>query len=692
MPGFDRRPSRRGNKDRMNQGDQQSQSNHPERVFDHVLIIMFENEYRSYVMQNPYMRGLARQGIDMVNYFGVMHPSQTNYISSIAGELCNVTDDEPPRPLLEQRTIVDLVEESPYGLRWRAYMDSYIPQNQPWSPTLEPKDEYPYVIKHNPFSSFENIVRNEARWKRIANESVFWQDLINGDFPEYAWFTPDMWHDGHYLNGKHPNEPGNVPPERAPRLVDQLARWLESFFTALRFPGPDSHLPPRTLVVVTFDEADYEADYDPPSVKKYFYDGPNQIYTVLLGDIVLPGVEEEGYNHYSLIKTIETNFGLDTLGKNDHEANHFQFLWNRRFAWSVPMATPITTPGNVAATAFRDALFVAYPDEKGQLLYRTYHDGDWHAPQPVGPEGIPIEVSPEAAPALAATDGELLLVYRSPDDTLRCLNYSEPGGWSDPEPIAPIAATPAGSFALASFTDYYEQAERLMLAFQTKQGTIESLVYDGSWADAVTVPGARTDGAVALSVLGPSLYLIHKVENANTMNVVSYNTAEFNVVTLSSGKYSGPYDDTTRGLWSPSAYPVAHFSHGPFKRTDEDEPVLQPYRGAGPLATATLDGVIHLAHPGVGHAQVFTETFSLSGIMTPKLPISYAEKASTTTNDGYGTLAQAGWSKQTPIRGVFAVSEPVSVLSMARLGVELLLLFRSAAGAPIQLCRGGYNR
>lgn len=26
------------------------------RVFDHVLVIMLENQYRSYVMQNPYFK------------------------------------------------------------------------------------------------------------------------------------------------------------------------------------------------------------------------------------------------------------------------------------------------------------------------------------------------------------------------------------------------------------------------------------------------------------------------------------------------------------------------------------------------------------------------------------------------------------------------------------------------------------
>src|SRR6267378_2294755 len=109
------------------------------RAFDHVLAIMFENQYRGYVLGNPYMRRLVRQGIQLGNYFGVMHPSQTNYIASIAGELCNVTNDDRP-PLLSQRTIVDVLEEALGRLRWKGYMESYVPNAAPWSPDFTPQD------------------------------------------------------------------------------------------------------------------------------------------------------------------------------------------------------------------------------------------------------------------------------------------------------------------------------------------------------------------------------------------------------------------------------------------------------------------------------------------------------------------------------------------------------------------------
>jgi len=135
-------------------------------------------------------------------------------------------------------------------------------------------------------------------------------------------------------------------------LVDQLASWLEDFFGALKFPGPKSLLPEGTLVVVTFDESDFLQSFD--DGKKYTYDGPNQVYTVLLGDMIEPGVEYEAYNHYNMLKTIEQNFGLGDLGKNDAGAAPLRFLWGEHFEWGAPQPTPVRTHGHLAAAGLAE--------------------------------------------------------------------------------------------------------------------------------------------------------------------------------------------------------------------------------------------------------------------------------------------------------------------------------------------------
>lgn len=182
-----------------------------EKPFERVLIVMFENQYRNYVMQTPFMQKLATAGADMMNYFGAFHPSQTNYIASLAGEVCATTVDIPPANPLKQRTLVDLMEEQ--GISWKAYMEAYPGQdwnpawtNPDYDPTLEPITEAPaaplmprYFRKHNAFASFYSTQQSQARWEKIVSDAVFWQDVNANTLPQYAWFTPDIWNDGHYL-------------------------------------------------------------------------------------------------------------------------------------------------------------------------------------------------------------------------------------------------------------------------------------------------------------------------------------------------------------------------------------------------------------------------------------------------------------------------------------------------------------
>ncbi len=649
------------------------------RAFDHVLIIVFENQFRSYVLENEYMRRLAGQGIDLSRYFGVMHPSQPNYIATIAGELCGVDHDELIEPLLPQRTLVDLIEESPSHLRWKAYMESYIAQAQPWSETLAPADDNPYFVKHNPFASFESIVRDRERWAKIESESALFSDLLNGTFPEVAWFSPNIWNDGHYADG--------TSEELNPRckLVHQAATWLEGFFARLRFPGQrtsagsataraPSHLPPRTLVVVTFDESDFEA----PSDDRSTYDGPNQVYTVLLGDMIEPAIENEGYNHYSLLRTIEVNFGLGSLHKNDEGANYFQFLWGRRFAWGWPEATPIERARSLAAQSFHGAVFVVAVDPDGAVFVRTWANHRWSAPRALGIVARRV--------ALATTADALVLVYEDPHEFLRVVSYDEQRGWV-PE-ARPVVAEPVQAFTLASFdpedtrvhrgSPVVDANQEVMLVYQTVKGRMASKRWRGGepthGVRSVSLAPFRTPGQMTLAALGASLYLVyHNDPVRHQLDVLSYNTEAFNAV-----------EGYSVDAWSPSAFPVSTFSTVEY-REGAPEPWLQPYLAGAPLASATLDGVLHLVHPGAHEDALLTETFSVAGLLTPSTKVTPGGSRV----GGYGSLDEAGWGPQNPIQGAWC--PPDGALALAASGDALVLLFQREAGGPVELCVGSYG-
>lgn len=643
------------------------------RAFDRILIIMFENQYRDYVMANPYMRGLAREGIDMANFHGVMHPSQTNYIASIAGELCNVTDDNSPG-LLTQRTIVDLIEEAPGNLQWKAYMDGYRAAKSPWTDTLVPVDDYPYVIKHNPFSSFAGIVRNQARWQRIVDQAQLFKDVLNDELPHYAWFTPDMWNDGHYLDGTTTD-----PNPRAPVLVDQAARWLEDFFGALRFPGPSSLLPPGTLVVVTFDEADFLKSWD--ADKKYTYDGPNQVYTVLLGDMIEPGVEYEAYNHYNLLKTIEVNFGLGDLGKNDAAATPLRFLWGERFAWGPPQPTPIRTHAFAAAAALGPVLHVIVRSEAGGLAHTTFDGQTWGEARPIG-------TNASGPVSMAARDDELVLVYEAEPGDLRSRSYTLQSGWSS----APDSLGVGSRSSICVFDnsgDGREGAE-LMAVWVDADGKIQSRRRDASgWAGETVDTGHATKGALSIAAIGPSLYLVFQDPQSQGLLAVTYNTAPYNVTSVPNSTYAGSWDDCTQNAWSPGATPVGRFGSAAWPGSPgELEPVTQPVLAGAPIEIVELDGTLHLVHTGVANRELITERFSIPGILTPKLRVSYNSREDNTTSNGYGTLAEAGWTTPEPIDHTWIAQG--GALTAAAVDGAIVLLGQAEPGGALQIWVGGY--
>jgi len=72
-------------------------------------------------------------------------------------------------------------------------------------------------------------------------------------------------------------------------------------------------------VVVTFDESGGNAD--------------NRILTLFLGDMVKEASQQNPnelaryYNHYSVLRTIEDNFGLEPLTGNDRDAAPIAGIW-----------------------------------------------------------------------------------------------------------------------------------------------------------------------------------------------------------------------------------------------------------------------------------------------------------------------------------------------------------------------------
>jgi Phosphoesterase family len=278
------------------------------RHFDRVVIIVLENVDYEEAIQNKDLAALAQHGASFTNFHGLFHPSYPNYIAMVAGTDFDIHkggsflgDKQRDFPNdAGHRTIADRLLAA--GLDFKQYAEELPEGNCPWSISKQnvPDNRGNYVRRHVPFFSFREV---QEKWcDRVIRvdsskaDNLFVQDTKKG-LVAYSFYTPNMNHDGHDTT------------------VKEAGAWVRKFLDE-SFP---EKLRQGTLVVVTFDEAGGNED--------------NRIFTLFLGDMVKEASQQEGkalarrYTHYSVLRTIEDNFGLEPLTANDRDAAPITDIW-----------------------------------------------------------------------------------------------------------------------------------------------------------------------------------------------------------------------------------------------------------------------------------------------------------------------------------------------------------------------------
>jgi len=249
------------------------------KYFERLIVIIFENQGYNKVMKDSYFASLATRGSSLDNFYAIAHPSQPNYIGQIAGSTLGCSSDDNID--LSQSSVVDLLEAN--GISWRAYEEAY-PGN-----CFTGASTGTYVRKHNPFMSFTSVTKNATRCAHIVPATQLDTDLKAGPIPQFVYYTPDLNNDAHDTN------------------IAYASKWLNGF---LEPKLKNSNFINNTVVLLTWDEDDH-------------LEG-NHIYNVLLGPSVNVGYKDTTtYTHYSLTRTIEDNWGLTSLGRNDTSASPF---------------------------------------------------------------------------------------------------------------------------------------------------------------------------------------------------------------------------------------------------------------------------------------------------------------------------------------------------------------------------------
>ena len=268
--------------------------------FDRVLIIVLENQNYSSAMKDPFLAQLAERGASFSNFRALIHPSYPNYLAMVGGSLFGVrSNDQVTLPDdNSHRTIADFLD-------WKNYAEDYPSEPQPFL-----GDRGKYSRKHVPFLSFAKVQQEsfgnvisvnpkDPHNRFVADVEGFRSDPKKHPLPRYMFYSPNSDDDGH------------DPVLRPGRGLKKASSWLNKF---LKDWFPLDEKMKGTLVIVTFDESEY-------------FEKTERIYTVFLGDMVKAGEITKAYTHYSVLRTIEDNFGVLPLNSGDGSAEPITEVW-----------------------------------------------------------------------------------------------------------------------------------------------------------------------------------------------------------------------------------------------------------------------------------------------------------------------------------------------------------------------------
>ncbi|MCI4372092.1 MAG: alkaline phosphatase family protein [Thermoplasmata archaeon] len=207
---------------------------HP-RCIEHVVIIVLENSKLANVLsQGAYLDYLWNADGHATNYYAVCHPSTANYLALTNGRSLACGSDS--YVVHSERNIAD--ELGKKGLTWMAYEESM-------PVTCDTSNSGEYVVRHDPFVSYRDIVGRSTRCdSHVVNSSGFNTSVANGKLGNYSFYSPNLFDDGH-----------------TPQSVSHASSWLQGFLAPIlnhtgRFASSaERNLVNHTAFLIVYDES-----------------------------------------------------------------------------------------------------------------------------------------------------------------------------------------------------------------------------------------------------------------------------------------------------------------------------------------------------------------------------------------------------------------------------------------------------
>jgi len=316
----------------------------------HLFLIVLENENAAETFganpPSPYLgRTLRAAGAFVPNYYGIGHESLDNYVAMVSGQPPNLATQADCLFYTEfaalgmgedgvalgqgcvfpatVNTIANQLEGS--GRSWKGYMQdlaSGVLAGESSScrhPTIGALDNTrtasaatQYAARHNPFVYFHAVIDGPSCAANDVDLAQLATDLRSErTTPEYAFITPDLCADGHDETCADGHSPGG-----AAGIDAFLREWVPRIQASAAYRD-------HGAIVVTFDESESGAESccneqtgpnSPNNGGTSAGAGGGRVGAVVLSPCVKPGtVTQQAYNHYSLLRFAEDDFGLPHL-------------------------------------------------------------------------------------------------------------------------------------------------------------------------------------------------------------------------------------------------------------------------------------------------------------------------------------------------------------------------------------------
>lgn len=229
----------------------------------HIVVVVEENHSFNEIIGSssaPYINSLANSGALFTQSFAVTHPSEPNYLALFSGSTQGITNDSCPHTFSGP----DL------GGELLAAQDTF----QGFSEGL-PKvgstvcTSGEYARKHSPWVNFTDVPSGDnLPFTSFPSPSTF------SSLPTISFVIPNLLDDMH--DG----------------TIQQADSWLQTNID----PYVQWAKTNNSLLIVTWDEDDSSQS--------------NQIPTIFVGPMVKTGQYSETINHYRVLRTLESIYGL----------------------------------------------------------------------------------------------------------------------------------------------------------------------------------------------------------------------------------------------------------------------------------------------------------------------------------------------------------------------------------------------